>query len=56
MYQAASSPLSRVTMVTEPGSLKWAIHNGADLQDNGAKKGYDGARKSMNGANLPVFL
>ena len=53
MYQAASSPLSRVT---EPGSLKWAIHNGADLPDNEAKKGYDGARKSMNGANLPVFL
>ena len=33
-----------------------ALHNGADWQDYGAKKNYDGATKSMNGANVPVFF
>ena len=31
-----------------------ARHNGADWQDYGAKKRYDGATKNMNGDNLPV--
>ena len=34
----------------------WAIHNGANWQDDGAKTRYDGARKSMSGDDLPVFL
>ena len=33
-----------------------AMHNGADWQDDGAKKDTMGLEKSMNGANLPVFL
>ena len=33
----------------------WAIHDGASRQNNGLKR-YDGARKSMNRANSPVFL
>ena len=27
--------------------IVWAIHNGADWQDDGAKKRYDGARKKV---------
>ena len=35
----------------------WAIHNGANWQDDGAKiKIRWGQEKSMNGAYLPVFL
>ena len=29
---------------------------GRNWQDDGAKTRYDGARKSINGADLPVFL
>ena len=35
----------------------WALHNGADWQDYGAKKKIRwGYKKNMNGANLPVFF
>ena len=33
-----------------------AIHNGANWQDDGAKKDTMGLAKSMNGAALPVYL
>ena len=36
--------------------LKRAIHNGAHWQDDGAKKDTMWLGKSMNGADLPVFL
>ena len=34
----------------------WAIHNGANWKDDGAKKCYhEAAKKKINGDNLPVF-
>ena len=42
--------------VNKLNMLFWAIRNGASWQDDGAKERYDGARKSMNGAYLPVFF
>ena len=35
---------------------RWAIHNGANWQDDGAIKETMGIGKNMNGANLLVFL
>ena len=34
----------------------WAMHNGANWQDDGAKMDTMGLGKSLNGANLHVFL
>ena len=42
--------------IRPPSYMRWAIHNEANWQDDGAKKDTMGLGKSMNGADLPVFL
>ena len=47
---------SRDTTKSTDTQYKRSIHNGANWQDDGAIKDMMELGKSMNGANLPVFL